>query len=159
MKLLWGLAFAACAAWAPSARAGTLGTMAPIRPQAESKARTHSARSAYILHCAGCHGMDGAGVSQAQVPDLRDMAAFLAVAGGREFLIKVPGVMGSALSDEDIADVTNWLLRVLAAPRADAQFQPYTAQEVRQARRNPLRDVMQTRQELVRQIGQAASKP
>lgn len=132
-----------------TSQAGTLGTMAPIRSQAESKAKTHSARSAYILHCAGCHGMDGRGVSQAQVPDLRAMADFLKVPGGREFLIKVPGVMGSALSDAEIADVTNWMLIDGVGRSPPRGFQPYTEKEVREARRSPLVDVMQSRQALI----------
>ncbi len=132
-----------------TSQAGTLGTMAPIRSQAESKAKTHSARSAYILHCAGCHGMDGRGVSQAQVPDLRTMADFLKVPGGREFLIKVPGVMGSALSDAEIAEVTNWMLIDGIGRSPPGRFQPYTEKEVREARRSPLVDVMQSRQALI----------
>lgn len=132
-----------------TSQAGTLGTMAPIRSQAESKAKTHSARSAYILHCAGCHGMDGQGVSQAQVPDLRAMADFLKVPGGREFLIKVPGVMGSALSDAEIAEVTNWMLIDGIGRSPPGRFQPYTEKEVREARRSPLVDVMQSRQALI----------
>ena len=132
-----------------TSQAGTLGTMAPIRSQAESKAKTHSARSAYILHCAGCHGMDGRGVSQAQVPDLRAMADFLKVPGGREFLIKVPGVIGSALSDAEIAEVTNWMLIDGIGRSPPGRFQPYTEKEVREARRSPLVDVMQSRQALI----------
>lgn len=132
-----------------TSQAGTLGTMAPIRSQAESKAKTHSARSAYILHCVGCHGMDGRGVSQAQVPDLREMADFLKVPGGREFLIKVPGVMGSALSDAEIAEVTNWMLTDGIGRSPPGRFQPYTEKEVREARRSPLVDVMQSRQALI----------
>lgn len=132
-----------------TSQAGTLGTMAPIRSQAESKAKTHSARSAYILHCAGCHGLDGQGVSQAQVPDLRAVADFLKVPGGREFLIKVPGVMGSALSDAEIAEVTNWMLNGGVRQSPAGRFQPYTEKEVREARRSPLVDVLQTRQALV----------
>ena len=132
-----------------TSQAGTLGTMAPIRSQAESKAKTHSARSAYILHCAGCHGMDGRGVSQAQVPDLRAMADFLKVPGGREFLIKVPGVMGSALSDAEIAEVTNWMLIDGIGRSPPGRFQPYTEKEVQEARRSPLADVMQSRQALI----------
>lgn len=149
MKWLAALWSIGCAACLMTSQAGTLGTMAPIRSQAESKAKTHSARSAYILHCAGCHGMDGRGVSQAQVPDLRAMADFLKVPGGREFLIKVPGVMGSALSDAEIAEVTNWMLIDGIGRSPPGRFQPYTEKEVREARRSPLVDVMQSRQALI----------
>lgn len=90
---------------------------------------------------------------------MRGMAAFLGVAGGREFLIKVPGVMGSALSDADIAAVTNWLLTDLVSPNPVLRFQRYTEQEVREARRHPLNDVMQTRQELVGKIRSMPDSP
>ena len=149
MKWLAALWSMGCVACLVTSQAGTLGTMAPIRSQAESKAKTHSARSAYILHCAGCHGLDGRGVSQAQVPDLRKMADFLKVPGGREFLIKVPGVMGSALSDAEIAEVTNWMLNDGVRQPTAGRFQPYTEKEVREARLSPLVDVLQTRQALV----------
>ena len=135
-----------------------MGTMAPIRSQAESKAKTHSARSAYILHCAGCHGMDGRGVSQAQVPDLRAMADFLKVPGGREFLIKVPGVMGSALSDAEIAEVTNWMLIDGIGRSPPGRFQPYTEKEVQEARRSPLVDVMQSRQALINMMRDSSTE-
>jgi hypothetical protein len=93
--------------------------------------------------------MDGRGVSQAQVPDLRAMADFLKVPGGREFLIKVPGVMGSALSDAEIAEVTNWMLIDGIGRSPPGRFQPYTEKEVQEARRSPLVDVMQSRQALI----------
>lgn len=144
----WGLAVTLCAL--PCA-AGVLGVAAPVRPNAEPVAHTRDARSTYVLHCAGCHGMDGAGSVLGQVPDMRQMGGFLRVPGGRQFVIQVPGVMGSGLNDEQVAQVTNWMFQHLVQGWDASDFVPYTAQEVALARRNHLQDVMGKRQWLVEQ--------
>jgi cytochrome c553 len=129
------------------AHAGVLGASAVIRNGAESKVNTRNPQSLYVLHCAGCHGLDGAGVSRAQVPDMRRLEAFLKIAGGREFVIKVPGVMGSGLDDQAVADVTNWVFLNLVQISADS-FTPYSASEISIARLFPLKDVAATRLQL-----------
>ena len=46
----------------------------------------------YMLHCQGCHGPDGSGARGA-VPSFRgEVAKFLRVPGGREYLLRVPGI-------------------------------------------------------------------
>jgi mono/diheme cytochrome c family protein len=129
--------------------AGVLGTAAPVRPHAESVAKTSSPRSLYVLHCAGCHGMDGSGSEQGQVPDMRRLGRFLQRPEGRKFLVQVPGVMGSGLNDKDVAQVTNWVLTTLATDIAPQTFVPYTSPEIAAARANPLSDVMATRARLL----------
>ncbi|HEX5632439.1 MAG TPA: hypothetical protein VFX50_04395, partial [Gemmatimonadales bacterium] len=101
--------------------------------------------------CAGCHGIDGAGSRAGQVPDMRRLGRFLELEGGREFLVKVPGVMGSGLSDRQVAEVTNWVLATLAAGSVPAGHRPYDAAEVAQARTDPLVDVAAARARLVAQ--------
>lgn len=128
-----------------SAQAGVLGTTAPVRAQAESVANATSPRSLYVLHCAGCHGIDGSGSELGQVPDMRQLGRFLNHPEGRLFLIQVPGVMGSGLSDTDVARVTNWVFANLVTDVQPSRFVPYTPQEVSQARDHPLHDVSQTR--------------
>lgn len=127
------------------------GRQAVPRPNAESVPSTSNPRSTYVLHCAGCHGMQGAGSLLSQVPDMRRVGLFLNLPGGREFLIKVPGVMGSGLNDQQIAEVSNWVLTQIAPASVPKDFQPYQAEEVRQARAQPMVDVATTRAELVRQ--------
>ncbi|MEJ6001221.1 c-type cytochrome [Paucibacter soli] len=124
-----------------SATAGTLGRQAPPRANAESVAVTSSVRSLYIVHCAGCHGMDGAGSALGNVPDMRRLGNFLRLEGGREFVVSVPGVMGSGLSDQQVAEVTNWVLGGMARASLPEGHQPYGAAEVRRARATPLLDV------------------
>ncbi len=139
-----------------AAAAGAIGTgqQVPPRPNAESRPPTSSVRSLYVVHCAGCHGMDGAGSRLGRVPDMRRLGNFLQLEGGRAFVVSVPGVMGSGLTDEQVADVTNWVLKGMARDSIGADFQPYAAEEVRQARGRPLADVAGTRARLVEQARQ-----
>lgn len=127
------------------------GRQVPARADAETVAPTTSARSHYAVHCAGCHGMDGAGSRLGYVPALRQLGQFLPLEGGREYVIKVPGVMGSGLSDQQVAEVTNWVLQTMAAASLPAGFAPYTREEVTRARSTPLIDVLAARQRLAAQ--------
>lgn len=131
------------------AKAGVFGTAAAVRADAEPIAKTSSPRSLYVLHCAGCHGMDGSGSERGQVPDMRQLGEFLKRPDGRRYLLQVPGVMGSGLSDEDVAQVTNWVFTTLVTDINPRTFVPYTAKEVAKARANPLMDVMATRARLL----------
>jgi mono/diheme cytochrome c family protein len=127
----------------------TLGRQVVLHANAPSVSPTHSARALYVLHCAGCHGLDGSGSASARVPDMRQLGQFLRVPGGREFLIQVPGVMGSGLNDEQVAQVTNWVLSSIANASMVPHHQAFNAAEVSQARRNPLVNVAATRAVLV----------
>lgn len=139
----------ACAALPAAAQSTVVGRQARPSLPGESVARTSSVRSQYLLHCAGCHGMDGAGSVRGNVPDMRELGRFLRVEGGRAFLIQVPGVMGSGLSDQQVAEVTNWVLATLAAGSLPPGHRPYTGEEVQRARAVPLLDVAATRAGLV----------
>lgn len=152
-----GLVFAIACLCSPYLEAGVLGKAAPVRAQAPSVATTSDTRSLYVLHCAGCHGMDGSGSELGQVPDMRQLGRFLTQPEGRRFLVQVPGVMGSGLSDADVARVTNWVFTNLVTDVNQGTFVPYTAQEITQARANPLKDVMVTRTRLLAKVPLAQS--
>lgn len=128
-----------------------LGRMASPRADAPSVATTTTPRANFVLHCAGCHGVDGAGSTIGQVPDLRKLGAFLRLDGGREFVIKVPGVMGSGLNDQQVAEVANWVLATLAKASLPEAHRPFEAAEVTRARAQPLTDVAAERQRLMQQ--------
>jgi hypothetical protein len=100
-------------------------------------------RSDYILQCAGCHKLDGSG---SEVVPALDQVGRVFAAGGREYLIRVPGVAQAPLSDERLAALMNWLV-----PRFGGnQIEPeYTAQEVRALRARPLRDPIAARNEIL----------
>jgi mono/diheme cytochrome c family protein len=103
----------------------------------------------YILHCQGCHRADGSGVPE-RVPSFRNqLARFVQVPQGREYLLRVPGTSQSELSDARVATLLNWMLHEFSPEQVPPTFVPFTAQEVARGRRPPLTDVDATRRALV----------
>ena len=101
-----------------------------------------SPRLNYVLHCAGCHGIDGSGDLRGGIPTLRGtIGHFLKVEGGREYLIQVPGASQSPLSDGETAELVNWMLKAFSGSEMPAGVRPYTADEVKRLRRNPPADI------------------
>jgi len=114
-------------------------------------ANEQRARFDYMLNCQGCHLPDGD--SAGDVPRMKGFVGnFLKVSGGREFLVQVPGSANAALDDQRLAELLNWMLVEISPNELPADFQPYTANEVGVYRATPLRDVLQTRAELIRKI-------
>ena len=105
----------------------------------------------YMLNCWGCHRPNGEGIP-GTAPPLRGAVDFLRVPGGREYLISVPGVALSPLSNEQAADVMNWILKSFSKERVPADFKPYTADEVAKARTTHLLDIKKARAELVAEM-------
>jgi mono/diheme cytochrome c family protein len=106
----------------------------------------------YMLQCQGCHRADGSG-SPGAVPDLRgSLARFPAVAGGREYLVRVPGAALSPLSDQRLAALLDWMLREFGPAEAAAGLAPYRAEEVARWRAQPYLEVQAVRLELLRRI-------
>ena len=124
------------ARYAPLVIAALLG--APPIAAAESLAPT--ALHDYVLSCAGCHKLDGTG--SARVPSLHATGQLLARAGGRDYLLRVPGAAQAPLSDARLADLLNW---VLAHFGGATPVPPFTAEEVATARTTPLRDPQHAR--------------
>lgn len=95
----------------------------------------------YMLHCRGCHGPEGAGVPP-DVPDLRgELGRLVQRPGGREFVLRVPGVVQSELNDARTAALLNWLVATFGGTRPGPDFPPFTEAEVARHRRHPLVDV------------------
>ena len=91
----------------------------------------------YMLHCQGCHLADGTG-SPGKVPALRQsVARYLTVPGGREYLLRIPGVSQAPLDDAELAAVLNWVIGRFGPADALAGAAPFTASEV--ARHRPSR--------------------
>jgi len=108
----------------------------------------------YAIHCQGCHLADGTGTPGSGVPALAgSVGRFPGVPGGREYLIRVPGVSQSALDDTALAALLNWVVQHFDAADLPADFAPYTAEEIGRTRRPPLTDVEGTRKGLVRAMG------
>ena len=102
----------------------------------------------YVLECRGCHGARGEGAGE--VPALTTAARFLASARGRAYLVRVPGVAGSEISDARVAALLNWVLRELAIdPPAPQDFTPFTETEVARERARKLLDPVRERAEIL----------
>jgi hypothetical protein len=93
----------------------------------------------YMLKCQGCHRPDGTGDVVSTPPLAGEVAKFLEVPGGREFLGRVPGVASVDLNDERLAEVLNYTLYRFDAIHVPADFKPYTAAEIAVLRKAPLR--------------------
>jgi hypothetical protein len=104
----------------------------------------------FQLNCMGCHLADGSGES-GRVPSLRrSMVIFSASAAGRDYIIRVPGVAQSPLSDEETAALLNWMARNLSDLPLPPGFLAYSAAEVQRSRTHPLSQVRSVRARLMK---------
>jgi mono/diheme cytochrome c family protein len=104
----------------------------------------------FQLNCMGCHLADGSGES-GRVPSLRRSLVLLsATPRGREYVIRVPGVAQSPLSDADTAAVLNWMARNLSDLALPPGFADYSAAEVQRSRSHPLTQISNLRAHLLR---------
>ena len=108
----------------------------------------------WAMQCQGCHGVDGVGSELREVPSLTgEVSKFLLVKGGREFLVRVPGVSGAPISDERLANVLNWMLITMDPEHLQSDEPKYTPEEVSIQRKKVLRiDVFERRAELIGKI-------
>lgn len=104
-------------------------------PGVQSEAR---ARMNWMLNCQGCHQPDATGSANGAPPMAGDVARFLAVEGGREYLTRVPGVANAGLSDDQLAELLNWTLATFDKSHLPADFIPYTKEEMAAGRARPL---------------------
>lgn len=108
----------------------------PAQPGVADPARAHVD---YMLKCQGCHHPDGTGNAVNTPPLKGEVARFLAVPGGREFLGRVPGVASTDLDDARLAQLLNWTLYRFDAGHLPTGFRPYTPAEIGALRARPLR--------------------
>ena len=109
----------------------------------------------YALNCQGCHRAEGTG-TPGSVPALAgSVGKFLQVPGGREFLVRVPGVAQAALDDVALAGVLNWVLERFGGDDVPKNFVPYAAAEVARLRHQPFTNVQRVRADLLHALGQS----
>ncbi len=84
----------------------------------------------WMMNCQGCHGVDAQGSPNGAPPMPGVVGKFLQVDGGREYLARVPGVAISPISDDELADLLNWMLLRFACDDLPTNFKPYGAAEV-----------------------------
>jgi len=98
-----------------------------------------------MLNCMGCHLPDGSG-APGKVPSLRESLALLSMTGpGRRYLVQVPGASQAPLSNPELAQLLNWMVRNLSAHAVPAEFTDFTASEVAGYRRSTLVNVRDAR--------------
>ena len=103
----------------------------------------------YLLYCRGCHLHTGDAVPAANVPSLHDLVPLLATQAGRDYLVRVPGVAQTPMTDEQVAEVLNWVLRNFNADTLPKDFRPFTAEEVAAARVRVLPNPLKAREEIL----------
>ena len=121
---------------------GAMAAAAPGQADTGRSAGVYDADQAhidYMLKCQGCHRPDGSGDDHSNPPLRAMVARFLTVPGGRAFLGKVPGVATTNLDDQRLANLLNWTLHRFDPDHIPASFHPYTPQELKDLRQNPLR--------------------
>ena len=134
-------------------------TLALATASAAHAAAAYRPRIDYQLNCQGCHLADGTGEA-GRVPSIRGMLVpFAQIPAGRHYLIQVPGVSESSLSDRATAAVLNWMVHRLSDVPVPKDFVPFTSAEVARWRRIPLTNVAATRASVQRLIdGQSRSR-
>ena len=106
-----------------------------------------SPRTNYLLYCSGCHRVNGEG-KPPNVPTLiSELGRMVSVKEMRSYLVRIPGALQAPLSDEELADVVNWLLREFNSDTLPENFQNFTTAEVTEGRRNALLDPIKYRTE------------
>lgn len=92
-------------------------------------------QSDYVEHCSGCHGMQGDS-APAAVPVLRNRVGFFMCSKeGRDYLIRLPNVAYSAISDnQELADMMNFVVFGLGGNSAPKSAKPFFAAEVAKLR-------------------------
>lgn len=111
-------------------------------------------RKLYILHCSGCHGLNGQGLPENGIPALHDAGRWATLPAGRAYLVQVPGIAASQIDDTTAARLLNYSLRTYAADQLGPAFQAFDADEVRRLRTGIATDPERRRQNLERQLEQ-----
>ena len=102
----------------------------------------------YQLHCMGCHLADGSGQA-GRVPSVRrSLVLFSASPEGRNYVVRVPGVAQSPLSDADTAALLNWMAKNLSDVQLPTGLADYSAAEIHALRDRPLVRVSAIRERL-----------
>lgn len=136
-------ALLAAAAVASTASPAAADVASSPTPAAATLPSLSEVQSTYLERCGGCHGIQGFSAPGA-VPTLRGQVGyFLCTAEARDYLIRLPSVATSPLSDRELADLMNFVVFDLGgAPRT---YEKFTDGEVHTLRKRPLKDVALSR--------------
>jgi hypothetical protein len=113
----------------------------------------------YQINCMGCHLGDGSGQA-GRVPSIRrSLVLFSASREGRDYIVRVPGVAQSPLSDGDTAALLNWMARNLSDLKVPPGFADYSEAEVQSLRHRPLARVSDVRARLLKAAVEKPRQP
>lgn len=116
----------------------------------EGQGRAPSAHANYLLRCSGCHLPDGEGLPASGIPAFPGYVDALAGDDeGRTYMVHVPGVVSSSLTDGEIAGVLNYVVEKWGSP---ASIPAFTADEVTQRRARDVEDVVRYRRAIVERL-------
>lgn len=108
-------------------------TAAPATPAPLPAAITDPdlARSDYVEHCGGCHGVRGS-AAPAQLPELLGRVGwFMCTPQSRAYLIRLPNIAHSRIKDnQQLADLVNFVVFGLGGASVPKGSVPFTASEV-----------------------------
>ncbi len=113
----------------------------------------------YMLHCMGCHGTRAEGVPGKVPPLAGVLSRFMRTAQGRDYVLRVPGAANSALNDEQLAAVLNWLAVTYNGGAPAKSPVPFTGEEVSRSRHTPLVSVPAARSVVVRNLAATGAAP
>lgn len=138
-------------AWSVKIRCGIL--LIGLSALLAGEAVADVAKKNYRLYCMGCHQMNGSGSPENGIPSMRDeVGHFLRLPEGRAYLSQVPGTLNTPLGDAETADLLNWVMRNIGRGSIPADFNPYTADDVRSYRASVPQDIPGMRVRLVKQL-------
>ena len=135
---------------------------APLLPELKGLPELTTPQSDYVEHCSGCHGMQG-NSAPAEIPVLRDRVGyFMCTREGRDYLIRLPNVAYSAISDnQELADMMNFVVFGLGGNSAPKGTRPFTSSEVARLRTRALatQSLIALRAEVVAKLGTGCAVP
>jgi hypothetical protein len=115
-----------------------------------ASAAERSAATNFILRCSGCHGIDGSGSRAGGIPDFRNyIGAFAIDDDGRTYVLRVPGVVNASLSDSEISNVMNYVMKTWGGTSLRRGFVAFTPEEVAARRARSVDDVVRLRRQIV----------
>ncbi|QSR87453.1 hypothetical protein EM20IM_03780 [Candidatus Methylacidiphilum infernorum] len=106
----------------------------------------------YWLHCSGCHGLKGEGVAGVSPRISETIGYFASTEKARKYIIKLPGVALSPISDEELADLLNWM--VVSFSPQKFSFKKFTKEEIARQRTEPLWEIEKERLSLLKTLPQ-----
>ena len=132
-----------CARWWPNHPSLIFALTSIILLLFNSSMYAASPRINYLLNCSGCHRGNGEG-KPPNVPTLiSELGRMMSVQEMRSYLVRIPGASQAPLSDEDLAEVVNWVLKEFNSDTLPDNFRNLSTAEVTAARKNPLLDPVQ----------------